>query len=167
MLRLPANLSDLVVLCFVFRQVEQHDIPNLDNSYLAIDGEEGLEVVWNEIRYSERKSMQSNDTRLSRIFNRLVQLNHNNIVHIHKYWIDKENPRLIFITEYMSGGTLRLFLKKTRSSNVINKMTLMVGSRLFRSSQFCSNSLLTRLLSLSKGLEALVHPDLVRSQVSA
>ena len=121
------------MLCFARLQVEQHDIPNLDNSYLAIDGEEGLEVVWNEVRYSERKSMQSNDTRLSRIFNRLVQLNHDNIVHIHKYWIDKENPRLIFITEYMSGGTLRLFLKKTRSSNVINKMTLMVGGGLSRS----------------------------------
>lgn len=103
--------------------------------------------------------MQSNDTRLSRIFNRLVQLNHNNIVHIHKYWIDKENPRLIFITEYMSGGTLRLFLKKTRSSNVINKMTLMVsGWRTL----FLLNFLLTNHLPLS-GLEALVYSDLVRS----
>lgn len=52
-------------------------------------------------------------------------MNHNNIVKIHKYWMDKENPRLIFITEYMSCGTLKLFLKKTRS-NVI-KMTLIVS----------------------------------------
>lgn len=40
--------------------------------------------------------------------------------------MDKENPRLIFITEYMSGGTLRLFLKKTRSNLIKTKMTVVV-----------------------------------------
>ena len=95
---------------------------------MAIDGEEGLEVVWNEVRISERKNLQSNEARIHKVFNRLIQLNHNNIVNIHKYWIDlRENPRLIFITEYMSGGTLRLFLKKTRSNLIKIKMTLMVS----------------------------------------
>lgn len=66
---------------------------------------------------------------MHKVFNRLIQLNHNNIVKIHKYWIDKENPRLIFITEYMSGGTLRLFLKKTRSNPIQIKMTLLSWRR--------------------------------------
>ena len=36
-------------------QVAQRDIPGIDASYLAMDTEEGVEVVWNEVLFSERK----------------------------------------------------------------------------------------------------------------
>ena len=37
----------------------------------------------------------------------------------HKFWTDarSETPRVIFITEYMTSGSLKQFLKKTRKSN--------------------------------------------------
>lgn len=56
----------------------------------------------------------------------MTQLEHPNIVKLHKYWIDKdsEKPRVVFITEYMSSGSLKQFLKKTKR-NVI-KLPLQV-----------------------------------------
>ena len=44
---------------------------------------------------------------------------HANIVKFHKFWTDarSETPRVIFITEYMTSGSLKQFLKKTRKSN--------------------------------------------------
>ena len=35
-------------MVFVF-QVQQRDVPGIDASYLAMDTEEGMEVVWNEV----------------------------------------------------------------------------------------------------------------------
>lgn len=44
------------MLIFVsIREVAQRDIPGIDASYLAMDTEEGVEVVWNEVLFSERK----------------------------------------------------------------------------------------------------------------
>jgi hypothetical protein len=39
----------------IFFKVSQRDIPGIDASYLAMDTEEGVEVVWNEVLFSERK----------------------------------------------------------------------------------------------------------------
>ena len=35
------------------------DVPGIDAAYLAMDTEDGVEVVWNEVRYSNRKSVAS------------------------------------------------------------------------------------------------------------
>ena len=43
---------------FAFK-VAQRDIPGIDASYLAMDTEEGVEVVWNEVLFSERKISDS------------------------------------------------------------------------------------------------------------
>lgn len=80
------------------------------------------------------------------VFDNLIQLEHLNIVKFHKYWADvKENrarvgepfshkvlfylktssrssplrlcPQVIFITEYMSSGSLKQFLKKTKKNH--------------------------------------------------
>ena len=34
----------------------QREVPGIDNAYLAIDTEEGMEAVWNEVMYSQRKT---------------------------------------------------------------------------------------------------------------
>ena len=34
------------------------DVPGIDSAYLAMDTEEGVEVVWNEVFYSNRKLMK-------------------------------------------------------------------------------------------------------------
>lgn len=101
-------------------EVQQRDIPGVDAAYLAMDTEEGVEVVWNEVKFSERKNFKAQEGKIRGVFDSLTQLDHPNIVKLHKYWIDKdsERPRVIFITEYMSSGSLKQFLKKTKR-NVI------------------------------------------------
>lgn len=42
-------------------QVMQRDVPGIDHSFLAMDTEEGVEVVWNEVQFSERKSFKSQE----------------------------------------------------------------------------------------------------------
>ncbi|EEC18272.1 nuclear receptor-binding protein, putative [Ixodes scapularis] len=81
-----------------------------------MDTEEGVEVVWNEVKFSERKNFKAKEEKIREVFDSLAQLEHPNIVKIHKYWMDKdsEKPRVIFITEYMSSGSLKQFLKKTK-----------------------------------------------------
>lgn len=112
-----------------------------------MDTEEGVEVVWNEgklmiknflyfnfidlflffylfyffkVRFSERKYFNSKEEKICEVFDRLILLNHPNIVKLHKYWIDKdtEKARIIFITEYMSSGSVKLFLKKTKKNEI-------------------------------------------------
>lgn len=94
-----------------------------------MDTEEGVEVVWNEviIRNWDHKQSKVKEERIKVALEQLIQLDHPNIVKMHKYWTDvKEDAvRVIFITEYMSSGSLKQFLKKTKR-NVI-KMALPVS----------------------------------------
>lgn len=39
-------------------QVNQRNVPGIDSAYLAMDTEEGVEVVWNEVQFSERKNFK-------------------------------------------------------------------------------------------------------------
>lgn len=43
----------------------QRDVPGIDHSFLAMDTEEGVEVVWNEVQFSERKSFKSKEVYLN------------------------------------------------------------------------------------------------------
>uniref|UniRef100_A0A8C4QRY6 Nuclear receptor-binding protein n=1 Tax=Eptatretus burgeri TaxID=7764 RepID=A0A8C4QRY6_EPTBU len=100
-------------------EVNQRNVPGIDNAYLAMDTEEGVEVVWNEVQFSERRNFKAQEEKIKAVFNNLIQLEHPNIVNFHKYWADgKENKaRVIFITEYMSSGSLKQFLKKTKKNH--------------------------------------------------
>lgn len=97
-------------------EVEQRDVPGIDCAHLAMDTEEGVEVVWNEVQFSERKNFKSQEEKIQQVFENLTQLEHPNIVKFHRYWTDTHNdkPRVIFITEYMSSGSLKRFLKQTK-----------------------------------------------------
>uniref|UniRef100_A0A8I5TSH2 Nuclear receptor binding protein 1 n=1 Tax=Pongo abelii TaxID=9601 RepID=A0A8I5TSH2_PONAB len=90
-------------------EVNQRNVPGIDSAYLAMDTEEGVEVVWNEVQFSERKNYKLQEEKVRAVFDNLIQLEHLNIVKFHKYWADiKENKaRVIFITEYMSSGSLK------------------------------------------------------------
>jgi len=100
-------------------EVQQRDVPGIDCAFLAMDTEEGVEVVWNEVRISEKKSSKVQLEKIKQVFDNLIELEHPNIAKFHKYWTDpsKEKPRVIFITEYMSSGSLRQFLRKTKRGN--------------------------------------------------
>lgn len=44
--------------------MNQRNVPGIDAAYLAMDTEEGVEVVWNEVMISERKNFQQLEVRL-------------------------------------------------------------------------------------------------------
>ena len=103
------------------------DVPGIDCAYLAMDTEEGVEVVWNEATFSEAKKFKAQEDKLRSVFEILTLIDHPNIVKFHKYWTDegkaddkaKDNlkPRVVLITEYMSSGSLKQFLKKTKKNS--------------------------------------------------
>ncbi|XP_019866624.1 nuclear receptor-binding protein homolog isoform X1 [Aethina tumida] len=110
-------------------EVEQRDVPGIDCAYLAMDTEEGVEVVWNEVQFSERKNFKAQEEKIQLVFENLTQLEHPNIVKFHRYWTDTHNdkPRVIFITEYMSSGSLKQFLKRTKRN--VKKLSLQSWRR--------------------------------------
>lgn len=110
-------------------EVEQRDVPGIDCAYLAMDTEEGVEVVWNEVQFSERKNFKNQEEKIQLIFENLTQLEHPNIVKFHRYWTDTHNdkPRVIFITEYMSSGSLKQFLKRTKRN--VKRLSLQAWRR--------------------------------------
>ncbi|XP_022102298.1 nuclear receptor-binding protein-like [Acanthaster planci] len=82
-----------------------------------MDTEEGVEVVWNEVQFSARRDFKEQEEKIRVKFDNLMQLEHYNIVKFHKYWADirpEVKPRVIFITEYMSSGSLHQFLKRIK-----------------------------------------------------
>ncbi|XP_043269407.1 nuclear receptor-binding protein homolog [Venturia canescens] len=110
-------------------QVIQRDVPEMNCAYLAMDTEEGVEVVWNEVQFSERKNFKAQEERIQMVFENLTQLEHPNIVKFHRYWTDTHNdkPRVIYITEYMSSGSLKQFLKRTKRN--VKKLPLQAWKR--------------------------------------
>uniref|UniRef100_H2YSQ8 Nuclear receptor-binding protein homolog n=1 Tax=Ciona savignyi TaxID=51511 RepID=H2YSQ8_CIOSA len=100
-------------------EVSQRNVPGIDRAYLAMDSEEGVEVVWNEVQFSERKSYKAQEQQIRAVFDNLTRIDHANIVKFHRYWIDQpkkdsQKTRVIFITEYMSSGSVKKFLNKTK-----------------------------------------------------
>ena len=39
--------------------MQQRDVPGIDSAFLAMDTDEGVEVVWNEVCISEKKSSKA------------------------------------------------------------------------------------------------------------
>lgn len=60
---LRALTDDVVSLAS--QKVNQRNVPGIDNAYLAMDTEEGVEVVWNEVMFSERKNFKLQEVRHS------------------------------------------------------------------------------------------------------
>lgn len=109
-------------------QLENRVIPGIDATFLAMDTEEGVEVVWNEVNlmHCDPEVWKAKEEKIRAALDQLMQLNHPNIVKLYKHWTDTRDgkTRVIFITEYMSSGSLKHFLKKTKR-NVV-KMALPV-----------------------------------------
>ncbi|KRY75850.1 Nuclear receptor-binding protein [Trichinella pseudospiralis] len=96
-------------------RVSQRDVPGIDAAYLAMDTELGVEVVWNEVHFSERRKLRAELQEIRLVFDRLTRLEHPNLIKLHSYWLDTncDKQRVIFITEYMSSGSMSQFMKRT------------------------------------------------------
>ncbi|XP_041421517.1 nuclear receptor binding protein 2 L homeolog isoform X1 [Xenopus laevis] len=99
-------------------QVNQGNMPGIESTYLAMDTEEGVEVVWNELQFSDKKIFKAHEDKIKNMFQNLMVVDHPNVVKFHKYWLDvkETSARVVFITEYVSSGSLRQFLKKTKKN---------------------------------------------------
>ncbi|XP_011831059.1 PREDICTED: nuclear receptor-binding protein 2 isoform X1 [Mandrillus leucophaeus] len=53
-----------------------------------MDTEEGVEVVWNELHFRDRKAFAAHEEKIQTVFEQLVLVDHPNIVKLHKYWLD-------------------------------------------------------------------------------
>ncbi|KAM9689617.1 nuclear receptor-binding protein 2 isoform 1-T1 [Dama dama] len=133
-------------------QVNQGNMPGVQSTFLAMDTEEGVEVVWNELHFADRKAFLVHEEKIQTMFEQLALVDHPNIVKLHKYWLDASESRarvspwvghgvvghqwvgwewaptvggarefaalqVIFITEYVSSGSLKQFLKKTKKNH--------------------------------------------------
>lgn len=58
-----------------------------------MDTEEGVEVVWNEVQFSERKNFKAQENKIRLVFENLTKLTHPNIVKFHRYWTDTHNDQ--------------------------------------------------------------------------
>ncbi|XP_035174036.1 nuclear receptor-binding protein 2 isoform X2 [Oxyura jamaicensis] len=100
-------------------EVNQGNMPGIQSTFLAMDTEEGVEVVWNELLFTDKKAFKAHEEKIKTMFEQLVLVDHPNIVKLHKYWLDVKDSkaRVIFITEYVSSGSLKQFLKKTKKNH--------------------------------------------------
>lgn len=77
--------------------------------YKGIKAEQGVEVAWNELK--TRKLSKAERRRFEDEVDILKSVNHPNVVRFYDYWVDGVN--IIFITELMTSGTLKQYLRKT------------------------------------------------------
>lgn len=62
--------------------MNQRNVPGIDNAYLAMDTEEGVEVVWNEVMFSERKNFKLQEVGAEQGRCGKIQLKHRVTVHV-------------------------------------------------------------------------------------
>lgn len=75
--------------------------------------EEAVEVAWNEMKVQKLSSGEKR--RLDDEVELLEQLRHKNLVRFFGSWTSTENSKRVFITELMTSGTLKQFLRHTGS----------------------------------------------------
>ncbi|XP_025033038.1 nuclear receptor-binding protein 2 isoform X1 [Python bivittatus] len=63
-------------------------MPGLQSTFLAMDTEEGVEAVWNELQFTDKKAFKAQEEKIKTMFEQLVVVDHPNIVKVHKYWLD-------------------------------------------------------------------------------
>lgn len=76
----------------------------------AMDVEEGKEVAYNELRLKKYEQERQGATSITNEIAVLKNISHPNIIQILNYWNNDDN--LIFITELMTGGTLKDYINK-------------------------------------------------------
>eukprot|EP00041_Stephanoeca_diplocostata_P038280 m.1492288 g.1492288 ORF g.1492288 m.1492288 type:complete len:1074 (+) comp25195_c0_seq3:648-3869(+) len=81
--------------------------------YKGMNTEEAVEVAWNEMKVQKLSSGEKR--RLDDEVELLEQLRHKNLVRFFGSWTSSENNKRVFITELMTSGTLKQFLRRTGS----------------------------------------------------
>lgn len=83
--------------------------------YKAFDTNEGVDVAWNKVEMGRIPKEQINKMQVE--VELLKRISHKNIINLIAAWTSNEDskvPTLTFITELMSSGTLKEYLKRSR-----------------------------------------------------
>ncbi|KAG9392581.1 Protein kinase domain [Carpediemonas membranifera] len=98
--------------------------------YKAFDHEEGIEVAWNQFRVNYLN--ESETLKLLGEIELLRSLKHPNIINFYDAWTTDDQNYIIFITEFMSSGTLRQYISRVKGVrlNVISKYCRQIISGL-------------------------------------
>ena len=80
--------------------------------YKAIDQETGCEVAWNAIDLYHLKKLDKRRIKLEMTL--ISGMDHKNIIHFINCWENKKKEEIVFITEMITGGTLRSYIKKNK-----------------------------------------------------
>ncbi|RUP19793.1 hypothetical protein BC936DRAFT_139289 [Jimgerdemannia flammicorona] len=81
--------------------------------YKAIDREEGYEVAWNVLQ-----STRTEYKELDHEIGILKSVRHPNIITFHDAWFNNNSGEFVFITELMTSGTLREYIRKLSLPNM-------------------------------------------------
>ena len=87
--------------------------------YKGLDNETGREIAWNVI--SLFRLPEDDRCRIKSEINLIKNLKHKNILHFISGWQNKDKQEVIFITEMITGGNLRAYIKR----NIINKLRII------------------------------------------
>ncbi|KAI3994192.1 hypothetical protein MKX01_012449 [Papaver californicum] len=86
--------------------------------YKAFDRENGMEVAWNQTKLNHVFESFDAIQRLYSEVHLLNTLNHDSIIHFHKFWVDAECRTFNFITEMLTSGNLRQYIKKYKNVDI-------------------------------------------------
>ncbi|KAI3896642.1 hypothetical protein MKX03_024691 [Papaver bracteatum] len=86
--------------------------------YKAFDRENGMEVAWNQTKLNHVFESFDAIQRLYSEVHLLNTLKHDSIIHFHKFWVDTEHRTFNFITEMLTSGNLRQYIKKYKNVDV-------------------------------------------------
>lgn len=78
--------------------------------YKAYDTDQGIDVAWNAIDIGLLPSTEK--TRIIQEVQLLQKLEHKNIINFYGSWFSKEKNQVVFITEIMTSGTLKSYIKR-------------------------------------------------------
>lgn len=80
--------------------------------YKAYDTDQGIDVAWNAIDIGVLPSAEK--TRIIQEVQLLQKLEHKNIINFYGSWFSKEKNQVVFITEIMTSGTLKSYIKRVQ-----------------------------------------------------
>lgn len=80
--------------------------------YKAYDTDQGIDVAWNAIDIGVLPATEK--TRIIQEVQLLQKLEHKNIINFYGSWFSKEKNQVVFITEIMTSGTLKSYIKRVQ-----------------------------------------------------
>lgn len=86
------------------------------NVYKAIDEEEGKEVAWNSLHIKDYETAQEERVTYLEEIQLLKSISHPNIIELYDFWFTDNN--FVFITELMTSGTLRDYIRNVKDMNI-------------------------------------------------